>query len=157
SNQPPDMTVGGKVVFALYQQVQKDWDEIRFTTPAGKKITWTATLETDKGPIEIAFFPEAAPNHLRNFLALVRAGYFEGLCFERVHTEEVPETSMKLEMLEFGCPEGTGEPGSGSIGYWLRPEFNKVSHEAGTLGALHGNEPDTAACRCYITLEKAPF
>jgi cyclophilin family peptidyl-prolyl cis-trans isomerase len=156
SNRPPDTTLGGKAVFPLYQQVQKEWDTIRFTTPAGKKITWTATLETDKGTIEIIFFPEQAPNHVRNFLALCRVGYFEGLCFERVHVEEVVE-GTKLESLEFGCPEGTGDAGTGSIGYWLKPEFNKLPHEEGTLGALRGNEEDTAACRCYITLSKAPF
>jgi cyclophilin family peptidyl-prolyl cis-trans isomerase len=156
SNRPPDTTLAGKGVFALYQQVQKEWDGIRFLSPAGKKIAWKATLETEKGVIEIVLFPEQAPNHVRNFLALCRVGYFDGLCFERVHVEE-GEGGSKLETVEFGCPEGTGEAGNGSIGYWLKPEFNKLTHEEGTLGALRGNEEDTAACRCYITLSKAPY
>jgi cyclophilin family peptidyl-prolyl cis-trans isomerase len=60
-------------------------------------------------------------------------------------------------VLEGGCPLGTGDLGVGSIGYWLKPEFNKEAHEEGTGGACHGEEPDTAACRFYITLSKAPF
>ena len=43
----------------------------------------------------------------------------------------------------------------------FKPEFAKadvkVSHEAGTLGACHNVEADTAACRFYITLCDAPF
>lgn len=156
SNRPPDRTLGGKPVFRLYQEVKKEWDSIRFATPAGKKVTWTATLETEKGPIEVALFPEQAPNHVRSFLTLCKVGYYDGLVFERKH-DEAAEAGDKLEHVEFGCPEGTGEPGNGSIGYWLKPEFNKLPHDAGTLAAIHGVVEDTAACRCYITLNKAAF
>ncbi len=66
-----------------------------------------------------------------------------------------------FDSIEAGCPLGNGEPGNGSIGYWLKPEFAppdaKVSHEPGTVGACRGIEPDTAACRFYITLCEAPF
>jgi peptidyl-prolyl cis-trans isomerase B (cyclophilin B) len=157
SNRPPDTTRGGKATFALFQQVRQEWDGIKFATAAGKKVTWRATLETDRGVVELAFYPEHAPNHVRNFLALAKVGYFDGLCFERIHVEEVMAGGPKLENLEFGCPEGTGEPGGGSIGYWLLREFNKLPHEEGTLGAIRGNDADTAACRCYITLGKAPY
>jgi peptidyl-prolyl cis-trans isomerase B (cyclophilin B) len=53
---------------------------------------------------------------------------------------------------------GTGEPGYGSIGYWLKPEFNtQATHDEGMVGASHGEEADTAACKFYINLCKAPF
>lgn len=32
-----------------------------------------------------------------------------------------------------------------------------MPHEEGTLAAIHGGREDTAACRCYITLNKASF
>src|SRR5262249_37981952 len=49
------------------------------------------------------------------------------------------------------------KPGYGSIGYWLKPEFNpELKHEEGTVGACRGEEEDTAACRFYINLGKAP-
>lgn len=156
SERPPDTTRAGKATFALFQQVRQDWDGIRFTSEQGKKVSWRATLETDQGSIELVFYPDQAPNHVRNFLALAKAGYFDGLCFERLQVEEV-QGGGKLESVEFGCPLGTGEPGGGSIGYWLRPEFNSTPHEPGTLGAIRGNDADTAACRCYITLGKAAY
>src|SRR5262249_47435071 len=46
----------------------------------------------------------------------------------------------------------------GSIGYWLKPELcDKVIHEEGTVGAWHAEEVETAACKFYITLSKAPW
>jgi cyclophilin family peptidyl-prolyl cis-trans isomerase len=155
---PPDLTLTGKSVGKLYTAVVGLWDTIRFTTKTGKPIAYTAVLETELGTIEIALRPNLAPNHVRNFVALARAGYYDGLVFERtVHakTEEQPE--VEVEVLEGGCPLGTGDLGVGSLGYWLKPEFNKETHEIGTVGACHGVEPDTAACRFYVTLSKAPF
>ena len=67
------------------------------------------------------------------------------------------EPEVEVEVLEGGCPLGTGDSGVGSLGYWLKPEFSKDEHDVGTVGACHGEEPDTAACRFYITLSKAPF
>src|SRR5262249_40169245 len=61
------------------------------------------------------------------------------------------------EMIEGGCPTGTGNPGYGSIGYWLKPEFSDaVKHDCGTVGACLGEDVSTAACRFYITLSPAP-
>jgi cyclophilin family peptidyl-prolyl cis-trans isomerase len=164
SNPPPDRTASGKSVYKIYKEVGQLWDTIRFVTPEGKPISYSATIETDLGTIEIALRPDLAPNHVRNFVALARAGYYDQLFFDRVvHEEEEvqPGKVQVLDSIEAGCPLGTGEPGNGSIGYWLKPEFAKpeakVSHEPGTVGACHGIEADTAACRFYITLCDAPF
>jgi cyclophilin family peptidyl-prolyl cis-trans isomerase len=158
-NRPPDETLTGKSVYKIYAEVQRLWDTIRFVSPAGKPIDYTATIETDFGVIEIALRPDLAPNHVRNFVALARAGYYDGLRFDRIyHEESASQPGLRLDDIEAGCPLGTGDPGNGSIGYWLKPEFSdKVSHEEGTVGACHGSEADTAACRFYITLCKAPF
>lgn len=157
--QPPDRTVAGKPVYALYKDVVRLWDTIRFTSADGKKIGYSATVETSLGVIEIELLPEIAPNHVRNFIALARAGYYDGLFFDRIHHEESQDDpSLRLDQISAGCPLGTGEPGHGSIGYWLKPEFDeKVHHEEGTVGACHGAEADTAACKFYVTLNKAPF
>jgi cyclophilin family peptidyl-prolyl cis-trans isomerase len=160
---PPDQTASGKSVARLYSEVVRLWDTIRFTDPRGQHLDYTATIETDLGTIEIALRPDLAPNHVRNFVALARAGYYDGLFFDRIRHDEAEDQPGKpvLDAVEAGCPLGTGEPGYGSIGYWLNPEFPdanaKVTHEEGTVGACHGNEADTAACRFYITLSPAPF
>jgi peptidyl-prolyl cis-trans isomerase B (cyclophilin B) len=161
-NRPPDVTVTGKPVFKLYSEVVRLWDTVRYAAPDGKRITYSATIETDLGNIEIALRSDLAPNHVRNFVALAKAGYYEGLSFDRIRHDQSEEQPGKvLDTIEAGCPLGTGEVGSGSIGYWLNPEFprpeDKVTHEPGTVGACRGMEPDTAACRFYITLCDAPF
>jgi cyclophilin family peptidyl-prolyl cis-trans isomerase len=163
-NPPPDRTVSGKSVYKIYKEVVGLWDTIRFVTPDGKRLDYSATVETDAGEIEIVLRPDLAPNHVRNFVALARAGYYDDLFFDRiVHEEEElePGKMQVLTAIEAGCPLGTGDPGNGSIGYWLKPEFAKpeakVTHEPGTVGACHGVEADTAGCRFYVTLCDAPF
>jgi cyclophilin family peptidyl-prolyl cis-trans isomerase len=158
---PPDTTVAGKSVGKLYTEVVRLWDTIRFVNPQGQHLEYTAVLDTDLGVIEIALRPDLAPNHVRSFVALARAGYYDGLFFDRIRSEKAEDQGEQvLQSVEAGCPMGTGEAGFGHIGYWLQPEFPKpeakVFHESGTVGACHGNEADTAACRFYITLSPAP-
>jgi peptidyl-prolyl cis-trans isomerase B (cyclophilin B) len=155
-HRPPDTTLTGKSVGKLYVEVKNNWEQIRFVSPAGKPLAYWATLDTEMGEIEIALRPELAPNHVRSFVALAQAGYFDGLVFERTVHENGPDG--KLELIEGGCPVGTGEMGYGSIGYWLKPELHpEVPHEEGTVGASHGEGKDTAACKFYITLSRCPF
>jgi cyclophilin family peptidyl-prolyl cis-trans isomerase len=153
---PPDKTLTGKSVGKLYTEVVNVWDTVRLADAAGQPIAYTAVLETELGSVEIALNSDVAPNHVRNFLALSRAGYYDGLVFERTVREKA-EGQPDLELLEAGCPTGTGDIGSGSLGYWLKPEFNDVTHDEGTVGACHGEEADTACCKFYILLSKAPF
>ena len=164
---PPDTTMTGKSVGKLFTEVTRFWDDIKFVSPNGKTLAYSATLETELGPIEIALRHDWAPNHVRNFVALARAGYYDGLVFERTIHEE--GGNGNLELIEGGCPLGTGDVGYGSIGYWMKPEIDpQILHEEGTIGASHGQSEDsedvegrrgedTAACKFYITLCKAPF
>ena len=41
-------------------------------------------IETDKGPIEIEFFPKDAPKAVENFRLLAEHGYYDGLTFHRI-------------------------------------------------------------------------
>lgn len=164
SNPPPDVTASGKPVYKIYKEVLRLWDTIHFATPDGKPIHYSATVQTDLGNIEIDLRPDLAPNHVRNFVALARAGYYDDLFVDRIcHEESEAEPGKKqvFDSIEVGCPLGNGEPGNGSIGYWLKAEFPaadaKVTHEAGTVGACRNVEPDSGACRFYITLCDAPF
>lgn len=145
------MTAGGKVVGKLFEQVERSWDSIVFANANGP-IRYTATLKTDLGDIVFDLWPEVAPNHVRNFIALANAGYFTGLPFHR--TEVRNDKDNPFAYLESGCPLGTGEFGSGSIGYWLKPELSDKKHEEGTLGAWTAD--GASACKFYITLSKAP-
>jgi cyclophilin family peptidyl-prolyl cis-trans isomerase len=154
----PAQTAAGKSVGKLYLDVVKRWDEIRFVSLAGKPIRYSATLETELGPIEISLRPDLAPNHVRSFVALAQAGYYDGLVFERtLRQESETRPGEKAELIEAGCPLGTGQLGYGSIGYWLKPEFNaQAAHEPGTVGAWHDENDNTAACKFYVTLCRMP-
>jgi cyclophilin family peptidyl-prolyl cis-trans isomerase len=164
---PPDMTVSNKSVYKILKEVTQNWDTILLKTESGQWIDYKATLETDLGEIEIKLLAEHAPNHVRNFVALAQAGYYDQLFFDRVLHEEVqdpnPEIAaiLRLDAVEAGCPLGTGENASGSIGYWLKPECDGQQEpslfEEGAVGACRGDEKDTGATRFYITLNKAPY
>jgi peptidyl-prolyl cis-trans isomerase B (cyclophilin B) len=153
-----DQTLSGKSVGKLYEEVVKIWDQVPLVTVGGKPCSCVATLDTVLGAIDITLLPDLAPNHVRSFLALVKVGYYDGLVFERIiHQKSDADPGSVLEMVEGGCPMGCGTPGFGSIGYWLKPEFNEeVKHEEGSVGACLGQAPDSAGCRFYITLSKAP-
>ena len=158
---PPDRTAAGKNVGALFEEIAGQegapglWDRIALTTPDGKRLRYTAHLKTDLGTIAIDLYAQSAPNHVRNFIALARAGYYNGLPFHRSLHKEVD--GQTLAYLEAGCPLGTGAFGIGSIGYWLKPEISAtLTHDDGTVGAVRGEAADSAACKFYISLTKAP-
>jgi cyclophilin family peptidyl-prolyl cis-trans isomerase len=158
SERPPDTTITSKPVHKILSEVQRLWNDVRFTLPDGKQVLHTATLETAQGRIVIDLRHDWAPNHVRNFVALARAGYYDGLRFDRIVHEESTNPPVKLDQIQAGCPLGTGDFRNGSIGYWLQPEFNdQIHHDEGTVGACHGVEADSAGCRFYINLTRAPF
>ncbi len=161
--QLPDLTCTGKNTAKLFEAIAgKDftgglWDQVRFLNEQGKRLTYRAVLTTALGEIQIDLYADAAPNHVRSFVALARAGYFDGLPIYKSE-RQTDGDKVVAGYIESGCPRGTGEFGYGSIGYWLKPEIegNKHTHEEGAVGAWHREELETAACRFYITTEKIP-
>ncbi len=101
---------------------------------------YTAELETSKGPIRLKFFPDVAPGHVRNFLALAKIGFYNGIKFHRI---------IKGFVIQAGCPLGTG---TGGPGYAIRAEFNDRPHEEGTLSMARTNDPNSAGSQFFICL-----
>jgi peptidyl-prolyl cis-trans isomerase B (cyclophilin B) len=108
------------------------------------KRVYTVELTTSKGPIRLEFFPDKAPAHVRNFIALAKIGFYDNLIFHRV---------IKGFMIQGGCPEGTG---TGDGGYKIKAEFNNVPHVPGVLSMARSNNPDSAGTQFFICLEKYP-
>jgi len=159
--QPPDVTITGKSVGKIYTDVVRLWKEVPFETAEGKRIEYSATLETDLGTMEMALLPELAPNHVRNFVALARAGYYDGLVFDYIGHEgfEAPDSKGQvIDSIEAGGPLGASDPKNhDSVGYWLKPEIDPKSvDDEGSVGAVRGEEIDSAGCKFYIMLTKAP-
>jgi cyclophilin family peptidyl-prolyl cis-trans isomerase len=159
----PETTCTGKSIYRVFKDVKNQWDGIRFTTAEGKQIHYSATVQTALGDIDIELRPDLAPNHVRSFVALARAQYYEGLFFDRInHEEYTSNPGVCNDFVEAGCPikmEGDNIRYN-SVGYWLYPEIQpaqKATHIEGTVGACHGMEKDSAGCKFYISLSKAPF
>lgn len=155
---PPDRTVAGKSTTETREAVERLWPTIK-VAEGTRPVPWVVTLDTESGPVEIALRPDLAPNHVRNFLALVQVGYYDGLRFDRIvrHDAEAPDGARtEVRLVRFGCPAGTGDPGIGHIGYRLRSEFSDAPHEAGTVGFVREEDPSSAGVRLYITLGPAP-
>ncbi|HEX5816060.1 MAG TPA: peptidylprolyl isomerase [Methylomirabilota bacterium] len=111
------------------------------------------TLEKG-GTIELEFFPQDAPRHVENFLALARKGFYDG---QRVHRVE-PKF-----VVQFGDPQSKTLPmddprmGTGDPGYKIKAEFNNRKFERGVLGMARSQHPDSAGSQVYIMLGPAPF
>lgn len=103
---------------------------------------YTAELKTNKGPIRLKFFPDVAPGHVKNFLGLAKAGFYNGLSFHRI---------ISGFMIQGGCPQGTG---TGGPGYQVKAEFNATPHEAGVLSMARSSDPNSAGSQFFICLGK---
>ncbi len=77
-----------------------------------------ATIETDKGSIEIEFLDSAAPRAVENFRLLAEHGYYNGLTFHRI---------VKGFMIQGGDPAGTGMGGESAWGGSFPDEIDRQS------------------------------
>jgi cyclophilin family peptidyl-prolyl cis-trans isomerase len=157
SQPPPDRTLAGKPAAKIAADVRRLWPTIPLTAEPV-----TVALDTDAGSIEISLDPAAAPNHVRNFLALAAAGYFDGLVFERTVTQVVvpvggPATGEPIRFVTAGCPVGDGSPGRGHLGYFLKPERTDAPHAEGSVGVWREEDERSNGVRFYITLGPAPL
>lgn len=143
-NPPPKETLSGKSVAEIEKKVESSWNTIVFEKD-GKPVRYLVTLETDEGNIEIEFFAEDAPNHARSFIALAKAGFFDGLIFHRC----IPNF-----VIQGGCPSGSG---TGGPGYCLKPEFNKRPHLRGVLSMARAQATDSAGSQFFICVGSPRF
>jgi peptidyl-prolyl cis-trans isomerase B (cyclophilin B) len=114
--------------------------------------TPTATISTRFGDITLEFFPEVAPNHVKNFLDLARKGFYNGTTFHRV----IPGF-----MIQGGCPNtkagAAGRPGTGGPGYKVNQEFNPTPHTRGIVSMARSNDPNSAGCQFFIVVKDSNF
>jgi cyclophilin family peptidyl-prolyl cis-trans isomerase len=77
--------------------------------PAGAKSSGgtSAVIETDKGPIHVAFFVNESPRAVENFRLLAEHRYYDGLTFHRI---------VRGFMIQGGDPLGNGTGGESAWG-----------------------------------------
>ena len=106
----------------------------------------TATITTSLGTIVARFFPELAPMHVKNFLTLAAAGFYNGTTFHRV----IPGF-----MIQGGDPTGSG---AGGPGYTIPAEFTKSrKHTRGVLSMARSSNPDSAGSQFFIVVADSPW
>ncbi|WP_432401791.1 peptidylprolyl isomerase [Wukongibacter sp. M2B1] len=109
------------------------------------------TITMENGSlIKVELYPDVAPNTVKNFISLVKKGYYNGLIFHRV---------IKGFMLQGGCPEGTG---TGGPGYSIKGEFsgngfeNDLKHAAGVISMARAMNPNSAGSQFFIMHKDSP-
>src|ERR1700760_4699046 len=104
-----------------------------------------ATMQTNKGTIELELFDEDAPKTVENFTKLAKDGFYDGIVFHRV---------IEDFMIQGGDPTGTG---SGGPGYQFEDEFNDHPVVRGSL-AMANAGPNTNGSQFFIvTAEACPW
>lgn len=111
-----------------------------------------AELHTSSGEIDIRFFPDVAPNHVKNFIDLAEKGFYNGTKFHRV----IPGF-----MIQGGDPNTvSGAPstwGTGGSGKNVSAEFNAISHKRGIVSMARSNDPNSASSQFFIVTSDSTF
>ena len=111
-----------------------------------------ATIETNLGDIVIEFIPEAAPNHVQNFLTLSSSGFYDGTVFHRI----IPGF-----MIQGGDPNSiSGDPntwGQGGPDDRLDAEFNKIKHDRGIVSMARSSDPNSGGSQFFIVHKDSHF
>jgi peptidyl-prolyl cis-trans isomerase B (cyclophilin B) len=102
-----------------------------------------AVLETSSGPVTIEFFPDKAPEHVRNFLRLASAGVFDGTGFHRVVRGFVIQTGSLTT-------RGPLTEKQQKFVHNLQPEFNDTKHVKGIVSMARGDDPASATTSFFI-------
>ena len=109
------------------------------------KKTYRATIQTDRGDIELELYPQHAPKTVNNFVFLAREGFYDGVTFHRVIDDFV---------IQGGDPTGTGR---GGPGYRFEDEVkgNPLRHETGVISMANAG-PNTNGSQFFITHSPQP-
>ena len=116
-----------------------DWDRLKLVTSAT-----TVTIETAKGNIVLAMYPQWAPGTVANFLQLAGTSFYNGKTFHRV----VPNF-----VTQGGCPRGDGY---GAEDYTLRTEIGLAWYDAAGYLGMASAGADTEGTQFFITHSPAP-
>jgi len=105
----------------------------------------------DGGIIKIELYPTKAPETVKNFIFLVKKGFYDGLIFHR---------TIPGFMAQGGDPEGTG---MGGPGYAIKGEFkengfdNPLTHVRGMVSMARSMMPDSAGSQFFIVTDDSQF
>ncbi len=109
----------------------------------------TVTMKTTLGTMKLKMEPEWAPEHVRNFLNLVSAGWYDGTEFHRLVKGFVAQGGL-------GVTRSTGpdHPADRWV-HLLAPEFNAIRHVRGSVSMARTSDPNSASTSFFLVLAPA--
>lgn len=111
---------------------------------------YRAVIVSSMGNITLEFFPDRAPNHVRQFLRLASSGVYDGTAFHRI----VPGF-----VIQAGHMPTRREPldeRQSSFVRMLQPEFNDTPHVRGIVSMARLEDPASASSSFFIVLAPSP-
>jgi peptidyl-prolyl cis-trans isomerase B (cyclophilin B) len=122
------------------------------THPPQKATISVSSKGEQWGQIVLRFFPDVAPNHVKNFTTLARQGFYNGTTFHRV----IPGF-----MIQGGDPNSKNPDrsshGMGGPGFRVKAEFNSKPHKRGAVSMARSNDPDSAGSQFFICVADSHF
>jgi peptidyl-prolyl cis-trans isomerase B (cyclophilin B) len=127
--------------------------------PAAQDQTeMVAVLQTKLGKIVMRFFPDKAPNHVKNFIALCKSGFYNGTKFHR---------TIPGFMIQGGDPNTkSGDPSTWGLGghtdkdgkeIAVKAEFNDTHHTRGIVSMARSQDPNSASSQFFICVADAGY
>ena len=112
--------------------------------PAAPAMTGpVVTLETTLGDIRIALDEAKAPVTVKNFLAYVRAGHYDGTIFHRV----IPNFMIQGGGMDASMAE---KPGRAPI---RNEAANKLRNDRGTVAMARTADPNSATAQFFVNVK----
>ena len=103
------------------------------------------------GEIEIEFFADKAPGHVKNFLDLAKKGFYDGTTFHRV-IPGLHDPGRRPQHQGHRRARATSH-GTGGPGYTIKAEFNDTPHKRGILSMARSQNPDSAGSQFFIVVK----
>jgi peptidyl-prolyl cis-trans isomerase B (cyclophilin B) len=120
------------------------------SSSAEELAAYRAVIVSSMGNITLEFFPDRAPNHVRQFLRLAQSGVYDGTAFHRivpgfvVQGGHMPTRREPLDEKQLVFVRN------------LQPEFNDTPHDRGIVSMARLDDPASASSSFFIVLARTP-
>ena len=127
--------------------------------------TMKATIQTNKGEIQVELYEEKVPNTVANFVKLAESGFYDGIYFHRVIQDFMIQTGDPQAKGTVGVdfayePNAQGLPiaGTGGPGYKFEDEFDaSLKHDGPGILSMANSGPNTNGSQFFITHVATPW
>jgi cyclophilin family peptidyl-prolyl cis-trans isomerase len=142
---PDQLTTFNRKELSLMSPQNQQWSQPPVMEIDPQK-SYTATLHTDQGDIQVKLFADKAPKTVNNFVFLSHQGFYDGTIFHRV---------IKDFMAQGGDPTGTG---MGGPGYRFADEFHpSLRHRGPGMLSMANAGANTNGSQFFITHVATPW